>query len=269
MASEFDEVWDEFQWERFLQQQDRKTERYLELLEKYIDHPKRDQLIAQEMGWSLAEETELSDEDLVEAVGDWAALAAGAEAGPDDDEPDEEDEDSAENDSAEEMEEDGDEADDEEDDVDDEEDEEEDEEEDDDDDDDDDDEAFSFQDNPVYQESFSLTLWIDDLLDLHPEYGESNAFVQVTSHAALCSSKLAAALSDDGVDELGMTIAYLKRALWAINSCLDGVRQLREKSVGEPAMHDALQAKIFGVRNGIVSMVGDCRAEWRRRFSDS
>jgi len=45
-------VWDEYQWERFLQQQDRKTEHYMELLEKYMDHPDRDQIIAREMGWS-------------------------------------------------------------------------------------------------------------------------------------------------------------------------------------------------------------------------
>ncbi len=45
-------VWDEYQWERFLQQQDRKTEQYMELLEKYMDHPERDQIIAREMGWS-------------------------------------------------------------------------------------------------------------------------------------------------------------------------------------------------------------------------
>src|SRR6202161_844875 len=45
-------VWREYQWERFLQQQDRKTEHYMELLEKYMDHPERDQIIAREMGWS-------------------------------------------------------------------------------------------------------------------------------------------------------------------------------------------------------------------------
>ena len=31
-------VWDEYEWERFLQKQDLKTERYLELLEKYADN---------------------------------------------------------------------------------------------------------------------------------------------------------------------------------------------------------------------------------------
>jgi phage pi2 protein 07 len=50
--SQPDKVWDEYDWERFLQQQDRKTEKYMELLEKYIDHPDRDQIIAREMGWT-------------------------------------------------------------------------------------------------------------------------------------------------------------------------------------------------------------------------
>ncbi len=45
-------TWDEYDWERFLQQQDHKTEKYMELLEKYLDHPQRDQIIAREMGWT-------------------------------------------------------------------------------------------------------------------------------------------------------------------------------------------------------------------------
>src|SRR5437762_7137009 len=49
---EGERIWDEFQWERFLQQQDQKTEKYMELLEKYLDDPQRDQIIAQEMGWT-------------------------------------------------------------------------------------------------------------------------------------------------------------------------------------------------------------------------
>src|SRR3954467_6961263 len=45
-------AWDEYDWERFLQQQDQKTEHYMELLEKYLDDPRRDEIIAQEMGWT-------------------------------------------------------------------------------------------------------------------------------------------------------------------------------------------------------------------------
>ena len=49
---EGERIWDEYQWERFLQQQDQKTEKYMELLEKYLDDPQRDQIIAREMGWN-------------------------------------------------------------------------------------------------------------------------------------------------------------------------------------------------------------------------
>src|SRR5438876_10498326 len=45
-------AWDEYDWERFLQQQDHKTEKYMDLLEKYLDDPQRDQIIAREMGWT-------------------------------------------------------------------------------------------------------------------------------------------------------------------------------------------------------------------------
>src|SRR5213592_1345002 len=59
-----DRVWDEYEWERFLQQQDHKTEKYMELLEKYLDHPQRDQIIAREMGWTQL----LNSEDWSEEV---------------------------------------------------------------------------------------------------------------------------------------------------------------------------------------------------------
>ena len=49
---ERDGIWDEYDWERFLQQQDQRTEKYMELLEKYIDDPQRDEIIAREMGWT-------------------------------------------------------------------------------------------------------------------------------------------------------------------------------------------------------------------------
>src|SRR2546423_11140857 len=55
-------IWDEYDWERFLRQQDQRTEKYMELLEKYIDDPQRDEIIAREMGWTQS----LGD-------GDWSA----------------------------------------------------------------------------------------------------------------------------------------------------------------------------------------------------
>ena len=49
---EHERIWDEYEWERFLQQQDGKTEKYMQLLETYLDDPERDEIIAREMGWT-------------------------------------------------------------------------------------------------------------------------------------------------------------------------------------------------------------------------
>src|SRR5205814_10137945 len=67
-------MWDEYEGERFLQQQDGKTEKYMKLLETYLDDPERDEIIAREMGWTQlldakdwsAEVDALLDEDAKE-----------------------------------------------------------------------------------------------------------------------------------------------------------------------------------------------------------
>jgi len=46
----------EFQWESYLQKSDARSEMLLELFEKYEDHPQCEELIAEAMGWELAEE---------------------------------------------------------------------------------------------------------------------------------------------------------------------------------------------------------------------
>lgn len=52
------EIWDEHRWEEFFRESDKRTEKYSQLLDKYMDHPDRDRIIAEEMGW-----THLLDED--------------------------------------------------------------------------------------------------------------------------------------------------------------------------------------------------------------
>lgn len=51
-----DKEWDEFDYEKFMRESDARTDKYAELLEKYMDHPDRDKIIAKEMGWSWLEE---------------------------------------------------------------------------------------------------------------------------------------------------------------------------------------------------------------------
>ncbi len=213
MANHEEPIWDEYAWERFLQQQDRKTERYMELLEKYLDDPNRDQIIAREMGWS-----QFLDEDGQK----WAEeVQAAFEDEEDSKASDEEDE-----------EEDG------------------------------------FQMHPLYQASFAISIWLDELFEESPELQNHPATVKLTTQAAIASAKLAAALSEDDADEIGMTIAYLKRALKAVTNAMEGALQLQGGNLLDPERSSALQVRLFQIRDGIIALMGEYRAEWRKRFGE-
>jgi hypothetical protein len=206
-------MWDEYEWERFLQQQDGKTEKYMQLLETYLDDPRRDEIIAREMGW-----TQLLDEK------DWSAEVDALldETATEENEPD------VDNTAA---------------------------------------SGETFQEHDLYRAAFDLTFWIDQLFDQNATLQNEPAAVKLATHAALASAKLAAALSGDHLDEIGMTIAYLKRALKAITTSMNAAAQLRKAS-GLISRSDylVLQQRLFEVRDGIVSLMGEYRVEWRRRF---
>jgi len=179
-------AWDEYDWERFLQQQDHKTEKYMELLERYLDDPNRDQIIAREMGW-----TQLLEKPTP---------------------------------------------------------------------------ADSFEEHSLYRAAFALTVWIDHMFDQDATLQNEPSAVKLATHAALASAKLAAALSGEDVDEIGMTIAYLKRALKAITLSMDAAAALlREKRIAA-SQHAVLLQRLFQVRDGIITLIGEYRCEWRRRF---
>lgn len=207
-----DRAWDEYEWERFLQQQDQKTEKYMELLEKYIDDPQRDEIVAREMGWCHLNE---------DSGDDWSDDAESlVEDGADEDFADDPISACAE----------------------------------------------SFEQHVLYRAAFSLTIWIDRLFESQGALQNDPAAVKLATHTALASAKLAAALSDEEAEELGMTIAYLKRSLKAITVALDASAQLiREKSITRE-QHSALQQRIFQVRDGIILLMGEFRGEWLRRY---
>lgn len=52
----------EFQWEQELREADRRAEAYQEAFDRYKDHPERERLIAEAMGWDVEELDELTDE---------------------------------------------------------------------------------------------------------------------------------------------------------------------------------------------------------------
>ena len=71
-----DKELDEFDYEKLLRESDARTDKYSELLDKYMDHPDRDRIIAKEMGWSWLEEA-VDDEGRNSGHGFAAETAAG------------------------------------------------------------------------------------------------------------------------------------------------------------------------------------------------
>src|SRR5438094_6624129 len=164
-------MWDEYDWERFLQEQDQKTEKYMQLVETYLDDPQRDEIIAREMGWT----------QLLEA-NDWSAEvdALFDEDGEQDDDLDSEGASLA---------------------------------------------AATFEEHHLYQAAFALTIWIDELFDQKASLQNEPAAIKLATHSALASAKLAASLSGDDVDEIGMTSADRERPLKAITTSITAASQ--------------------------------------------
>ena len=212
-------VWDEYQWERFLQQQDRKTEHYMELLEKYMDHPDRDQIIAREMGWSHL--LDGAEEDWLEEADAQLANELGLDA-------------------AQEGETEGEEG----------------------------SGIGDFEMHPLYQASFALTVWIDQLFDELGDLQNHPSAVKLATQSAIASAKLAAALSDDDIDEIGMTIAYLKRALKAVSNAMDAAVALRNEVTISRDRFAILNNRLFQIRDGVIALMGEYRGEWRRRYGN-
>ena len=210
-------VWDEYQWERFLQQQDRKTEHYMELLEKYMDHPDRDQIIAREMGWGHLMDG--AEEDWLEEADAQLASELGLDA-EDDAQPETEEN------------------------------------------------IGDFEMHPLYQASFGLTVWIDQLFDELGDLQNHPSAVKLATQSAIASAKLAAALSDDDIDEIGMTIAYLKRALKAVSNAMDAAVMLRNEITLSKDRFAVLNSRLFQIRDGIIALMGEYRSEWRRRYGN-
>lgn len=206
-------VWDEYQWERFLQQQEGKAEKYMRLLEEHLDDPQRDEIIAREMGW-----TQLLD------AKNWSAELDGL---PDEGVAEEDDSGIDETSRS----------------------------------------AETFEEHDLYRAAFALTIWIDHLFDRNASLPNEPAAVKLATQAALANAKLAAALSSDSLSEIGMTIAYLKRALKAITISMDAAAQLRKiAGLVTCSQYAVLRQRLFQVRDGIVTLMGEYRGEWRRRF---
>lgn len=210
--SHSEKAWDEFKWERFLQEQEQRTEKYIELIEKYMDHPQRDEIIAREMGWKHMLDGESRDwEEEVDAAfeDEGSGKADGSQEGV---------------------------------------------------------AGFGFERNPIYQKALSFNDELDEMIESSDEkVKEHPAMHALTNQVNIATAKLVAALNDDDVEELGMSIAYLKRALAALNLALNATMQLLEGGFIGELVFAVLRGRIFDIRDDIVTTVGEYRAEFRRR----
>jgi hypothetical protein len=123
-----------------------------------------------------------------------------------------------------------------------------------------------FEMHPLYQASFALTVWIDQLFDELGDLQNHPCAVKLATQSAIASAKLAAALSDDDIDEIGMTIAYLKRALKAVSNAMEAAVQLRSEITLTKDRFAVLNSRLFQIRDGIIALMGEYRTEWRRRY---
>jgi len=210
------ELWDEYQWERFLQQQDRKTEQYFQLFEKYQDHPERDEIIAREMGWNH------SDDDDDDEESDWLDTAEDAEGDAEAEESDEDDE-----------------------------------------------EFEALQQSEVYMQSMELNRRVFTMVEERETLKDHPVAVELATRVAICGAKLAAALCGDDFSEVGMTIAYLKRSLKAANDALGAASRLRYAGLISDDDLGQVNELLFPIRERIVDMMGEFRAELRRRRGES
>lgn len=208
-----DNCWDEYAWERFLQEQERRTEKYMGLIEKYMDHPDRDAIIAREMGWThLIDGDSREWEEEVESSFEGEEAESGAQAG-DVVQP-----------------------------------------------------TFPFERHPLYRQAIAFTAELDEMFaGVEESVREHPAVIELHGQATLAAAKLAAALNDDDIDELGMSIAYLKRGLRALTGALDSAVQMKKEALIKTGRFEALRSRIFSIRDGIVSTMGEYRSEFRRK----
>lgn len=203
--------WDEFQWERFLQEQDRKTDTFATLYERYFNHPDRDRIIAEEMGWSIfadAEEDQERFESFLSEAMDHLSDAEEQEF---------------------------------------------------------DDEFEEYSRSVAYDDTLRLHRWINRLMDKREELRENPHAAKFALRAAVCGAKLAAGFCGHDPDEVGMTIAYLKRALHAANDSLDALSALEQEGSLDRRRANHGRRLVFKVRDRIVVRIGECRVLWRTR----
>lgn len=124
-------------------------------------------------------------------------------------------------------------------------------------------EGFNFRDHPAYRKAKHLVETVFDHVEELDDAAEEEASALLCS-VTTAAAKLAAAVTTSGSGEPGMTVAYLKRGLRSIEDAVQVLADLAVGGVLDDEDFIRLRAALFDVRDGIVDMTGEARAEWRR-----
>ncbi len=262
--------WDEYRWERYLREHDARTDYYIRLLEDHLEDPEREVIIAEEMGWYHLLEQQSSLDDQARASLFFEEIEQLLEAEREQNEEaldqfrDEEDAEPGLDFEQEEEDEDflslfGEDADDEEADYealgitggg------------------DDEDDEDEFTTHPLCDLAATYHAWLERLFLEENQLLNNPAAIRMAAYSAVCCAKLMAALEGDEFEDLGMTIAYLKRGLKAINTALGAYYDLRrQRNLPRKRLTD-LHVRIFKIRDSIIELMGYYRQEWMRRIDD-
>lgn len=218
---------DEFEAEKFLQESDRRTDRYMELLDKYHDHPDEQRIIAQAMGWT----------HLGQDLDDEVAREIEEEFGDDDDDEDVEEEEEEDNfiaDSASDPAESG----------------------------EDEDWWEDDRDHPLCVKARDLSVRLmkeSKANEYGYEEGPSHPVHRMIFGIMCCSGKLAGALNGltehEAPFEPGMTVAWLKRALNYLHDGMAGANVALEQKSAPKAWIEAARRDMFELRTEILALM--------------
>ncbi|MBI2191636.1 MAG: hypothetical protein HYU36_06610 [Planctomycetes bacterium] len=91
--------------------------------------------------------------------------------------------------------------------------------------------------------------------------------IDLLGHAYGMTAKLAGGLGGSNMGEdLGMSIAYCKRCLGEVQSCLEALRRIEENGILGRAQLALLRQMALDVREELVSQIGLFRKLWRARY---
>jgi hypothetical protein len=122
-----------------------------------------------------------------------------------------------------------------------------------------------FEHHPLYRKGRRFTSYVLRVLRMYGRRGRK-CTDELASWSTILGAKLAVGVGRIGDEEIGFSIAYLKRALRASHRALQALRQLRVKGLLPEKAIERVTARLIDLRDDIVGEVMSLRREWDAKF---